>query len=105
MPRPPATSEYPERLPAHRCWWNAREMVGLHPELALVEGYVVWNDTGRRMAHAWNLAPDGSVVDSTAWAWSWAGSYRYQPDPQAWRREMWPNRGGKRRRRRTGRRH
>jgi hypothetical protein len=38
-----------------------------------------------RLAHSWNEAPDGQLVDSTAWAFEdQVLPYRYERDPQAW---------------------
>jgi hypothetical protein len=75
---------YPERFPECRCRENARQMVMLHPELRYVEGHLVFplaEPFGeRRMEHAWNVTPDGSVVDSTGWAYENARPFRYERD-------------------------
>ena len=78
-----------ERLPGNNCRQNAWWMVAMYPELAYVEGYLVFTDpdgTEQRMEHAWNQAPGGRIVDSTAWAFAEEGPYRYQPDHLAWPR-------------------
>ena len=59
----------------------------MYPELATVEGYLVFTEpdgTDRRLEHTWNETPDCEVVDSTAWAFGQALPYRYEPDPGAW---------------------
>jgi hypothetical protein len=75
---------YPERLPACHCWQNARRMAELHPELAIVRGYLVFPRPEPfedfRLAHGWNLAPDGTIVDATAWAYA-GQSFSYEPAP------------------------
>jgi hypothetical protein len=81
-------SRYTERLPAGNCRQNARWMTLMYPELTSVEGYLVFtgpDGTERRMEHAWNQAPGGAIVDSTAWAFeSETLPFHYEPDPQAW---------------------
>jgi hypothetical protein len=80
---------YRERFPRDNCRQNAWWMVAMYPELVYVEGYLVFTEldgTERRMEHAWNEAPDGRIVDSTAWAFAEEGPYRYQPDHLAWLR-------------------
>jgi hypothetical protein len=73
---------YPERLPECHCRQNARRMVTLHPELRYVEGWLVFARPDPfepyRLEHAWNVAPDGEVVDSTAWAYDGLRPFRYQ---------------------------
>jgi hypothetical protein len=64
-------SGYDDRLPRNNCFQNARWMVLMHPELVIVDGYLVFTDhDGQeyRLEHAWNETPDGQLVDSTAWA-------------------------------------
>jgi hypothetical protein len=82
-------TEYTERFSRNNCQQNARLMTLMHPELAVVEGYLVLTDhDGReyRTEHSWNETPDGQVVDSTAWAFDETLPYRYEPDPRAWER-------------------
>jgi hypothetical protein len=72
---------YPERFPRNNCDQNAQWMTMLHPELSVVRGNLVFTDhDGQeyRMEHVWNQAPDGAVVDSTAWAFEAALPYRYE---------------------------
>lgn len=83
------TGAYSERLSGGNCRENAWWMVAMYPELSYVEGYVVFtesDETERRMEHAWNEAPDGRIVDSTAWAFAGTAPYRYERDLQAWPR-------------------
>jgi hypothetical protein len=81
---------YPERFPRGNCRQNARWMTLMYPELVAVDGYLVntaADGTEFRVEHTWNQAPDGQLVDSTAWAFEGeALPYRYEPDPQAWGR-------------------
>ena len=81
---------YAEKLPRNRCHYNAHLMQAMHPELAVIEGYLILDDAGteRRMEHWWNQAPDGQRVDSTAWSYDFPGMmpYRYEACPGAWAR-------------------
>jgi hypothetical protein len=76
-------ADYPERFAECHCWENARRMAELHPELAVVEGFLVFPRAAGfedyRLEHAWNLAPDGTVVDATAWAYEGLRPFRYAP--------------------------
>jgi hypothetical protein len=71
---------YDERLPRGNCQQNARWMTLMHPELSIVDGYLVNttpDGTDFRVEHSWNETPDGQVVDSTAWAFEgWGLPYR-----------------------------
>jgi hypothetical protein len=82
---------YPEQGMPGFCQENARWMVEMHPELSVVEGYLVFTDRDGeeyRTEHTWNDIPDGAVVDSTAWAFEGETlPYRYERDPQAWPRK------------------
>ena len=74
-------NSYPERLPACRCWENARQMARLHPELRYTEGWLVipWPDGSEmfRLEHAWCVAADGEIIDPTAHAYDGFRPYRY----------------------------
>jgi hypothetical protein len=80
-------SSYPERLPACNCWENARQMVTLHPELSYVAGWLIIprpdGTEAYRLEHAWNVAPDGSIIDSTGWAYDDLRPVRYQQRERA----------------------
>lgn len=47
------------------CFANAIVLCVLHPELTYVEGYGMMIDIGLPIHHAWNVDPDGRVIDST----------------------------------------
>jgi hypothetical protein len=76
-------SSYPECLPACHCWENARRMAALHPELRYVEGHlVIPRADGLEpylLEHAWCVAPDGAIIDATAWAYDDFQPLQYQP--------------------------
>jgi hypothetical protein len=73
---------YPERLAAGRCQENARRMVTLHPELRYVEGDLVFARPPGfepfRLEHAWNVTPDGVIIDATGWAYDGLQPFQYQ---------------------------
>jgi hypothetical protein len=75
---------YSERLPEGCCHQNARCMAERHPELAYVEGYLVFPLAepfgDYRLEHAWNETPDGTIVDSTAWPYD--PPFRYEAAPR-----------------------
>ena len=88
-PRVMTDDYYRDRLPRDNCRQNAWRMAAMYPELVYVEGYLVFTEpdgTERRMEHAWNEAPGGRIVDSTAWAFAGREPSRYQPDHLAWPR-------------------
>ena len=74
---------YPERFPDCHCWANARRMAELHPELAVVEGFLVFPRAAGfedyRLSHAWNVTKGGTIVDSTGWAYEGLRPFRYEP--------------------------
>ena len=78
-------ADYPERFPECHCWENARRMAELHPELAVVTGYLVFRRAAGfedfRLEHGWNRAPDGTVVDATGWAYEGLRPFSYEPAP------------------------
>jgi hypothetical protein len=63
---------YP-KMPRGTCYQSSRTLADLYPELSYVEGYVeiapqLMDRPGAapvRVAHAWNVTPHGTVVDST----------------------------------------
>ena len=76
-------ADYPERFAECHCQQNARRMAELHPELAVVHGYLVFPTAAgfedHRLAHTWNVTPDGAIVDSTGWAYDSLRPFRYEP--------------------------
>lgn len=68
-------TDYPQ-MPKGTCYQSSRIMAAMYPELSYVEGWMVFTDedgadiitpSGVPMAieHAWNVTPDGEIVDST----------------------------------------
>jgi hypothetical protein len=78
-------SAYPERFDECNCHANARRMVELHPELRYVEGWLVFPRPEPfepfKLDHAWNVAPDGTIADPTAWPYHPPFSYEAAPQP------------------------
>jgi hypothetical protein len=76
-------ADYPERFPECHCLENARRMAALHPELAVVEGFLVFPRAAGfedyRLSHAWNVTKGGTIVDSTGWAYEGLRPFRYEP--------------------------
>jgi hypothetical protein len=79
-------ADYHERLPEGHCLANARLMAELHPELAVVEGFLVFPRpepfADYRLAHAWNETAGGRIVDATGWAYEGLRPFSYEPAPK-----------------------
>jgi hypothetical protein len=58
--------EYPQ-MPPRTCYLSSRFLAECFPELAVQYGQVTFfvNDVGCQVDHAWNVTPDGRIVDST----------------------------------------
>lgn len=79
------TVDYPDQLPANKCWANTKRMRELHPELRFVKGWLIITGehvpgevSSRHTPHAWNETADGTVVDATAHNWPPGYSYQYE---------------------------
>jgi hypothetical protein len=74
-------TDYP-RMPERTCYLSSRILVECYPELDVVYGKLTWfhGDAGVTWDHAWNVTPDGRVVDSTWTAPPGASDITYWPD-------------------------